>query len=382
MINYGRHFIDKEDILSVTNVLTSNFLTQGPKVEKFENSLKKKFGAKYAASTSSGTAALHLCGLALNWKKKDLILASPLTFVATTNCALYLSANVDLVDIDPLSNNIDVNKLKEKLIKLKKIKKNINTLIVTDYAGQPSNWPKLKYLSRKFKFKLINDNCHAIGAKVFNDEKYAVKYADLVCHSYHPVKNFTTGEGGSILTNNKKLYSKIKILRSHGIVKNFKQPWKYKIDELGYNYRLTDIQSALGITQLKKLNKFIKRRKEIAKIYNQKFKNIKYFEIPQKISNTSHSYHLYPLKINFNHLKINKDTLLKKLRNKGINLQVHYIPIYYHNLYKSKIKSNFPNAENFFKKAVSLPIYFTLKNREIQYIIKTLLKIVFSNLKK
>ncbi len=382
MINYGKHFIDKDDIKSVIKVLKSDFLTQGPKTLEFENSLKKNFGAKYVACTSSGTASLHLCGLALKWEKKDLILASPLTFVATTNAALYLNAKVDLVDIDNETYNLDIKKLIIKLNKLEKKRKKIHTLIVTDYAGHPSDWPQLYALSKKYKFNLINDNCHAIGAKILKDKKYAVKYADLVCHSYHPVKNITTGEGGSVLTNNKKLYEKIKILRSHGIVRNKKTPWKYSINQLGYNYRITDIQSAIGISQLKKLNLFIKRRNEIAKIYNNKLKGIHLLDIPKVKADISHAYHLYPLKIRFDKLKISKDMLIKKLRLKGINLQVHYIPIHHHKLYKLKKHFNLPNTEIFFKQTVSLPIYFSLKNNQIDYIIKNLLKLIFSNFKK
>jgi UDP-4-amino-4,6-dideoxy-N-acetyl-beta-L-altrosamine transaminase len=381
MINYGKHFIDKKDIKSVVSVLKSDFLTQGPKINEFEKALKSFFGARYVACTSSGTAALHLCGLALNWKKKDLVLASPLTFVASTNAVLYMNAKVDLVDINNETYNIDIDKLKIKLDELKKKGKKIHTLIVTDYAGQPADWPKLRNLSRKYKFKLINDNCHAIGSKISNDQKYAVKYADLVCHSYHPVKNITTGEGGSVLTNNKSLFKKISILRSHGIIKNKKQPWKYSINELGYNYRLTDIQSALGISQLKKLKHFINRKKKIAQIYDKKFKNIDVLEIPKVQANISHSYHLYPLRIKFDKLKITKDQLLKKLRSKGINLQVHYIPIYNHNLYRVKNKLKFPNTEIFFNQAVSLPIYFSLKDSQVKLVIKTILKIIFSNLK-
>ena len=255
-------------------------------------------------------------------------------------------------------------------------------MIVTDYAGQPSDWPQLKKLSKKYDFKLINDNCHAIGAKISKDQKYAVKYADLVCHSYHPIKNITTGEGGSILTNNKQLYDKIKILRSHGIIRNVRKPWKYSINQLGYNYRLTDIQSALGISQLKKLNLFIKRRNEIAKIYSDKLKNLDLFEIPKVRTNISHTYHLYPLKIRFDKLKISKDILLKKLRSKGINLQVHYIPIHHHKLYRLKINPHLPNTEIFFEQAISLPVYFSLKKNQINYVITNLLKIVYSNLKK
>jgi len=382
MINYGKHYIDKDDINSVVRVLKSEFLTQGPNIELFENKLKKFFKSKYVICTSSGTAALHLCGLALNWNKKDLILASPLTFVASTNAALYLGAKVQLVDINKDTYNIDINKLKIKLSELKKKRKKVNTVIVTDYAGQPSDWPKLKALSKKYNFHLINDNCHAIGSKLLNDRGYAVKYADLVCHSYHPVKNITTAEGGSVLTNNKILHDKIKILRSHGIVRNKIKPWKYSIDILGYNYRLTDIQSALGISQLKKIGIFIKRKKQIAKIYDKKFKNSELFEIPKVHYNVSHSYHLYPLKINFEKLKINKDQFLKKLRSIGINLQVHYIPIYHFKLYKIKNKKNFPNTEKFYDQVVSLPIYYSLKSYQVMFVVKSILKIIKSNLKK
>lgn len=382
MINYGKHYIDSEDIKSVIGVLKSNFLTQGPKNIEFENALKQKFGAKYVACTSSGTSSLHLCGLVLNWTKKDIIVASPLTFVATTNAALYLKANVDLVDIDNETYNLDISKLQIKINELKKKGKKIHTLIVTDYAGYPSDWPKLRILSKKYKFNLVNDNCHAIGAKILNNQKYAVKYADLVCHSYHPVKNITTGEGGSILTNNKKLYDKIKVLRSHGIIRNVNKPWIYSIEDLGYNYRLSDIQCALGLSQLKKLDLFIKKRNQIAKIYNEELKNMEVFELPKVGKNILHAYHLYPLKIKFNKLKINKDKLLTKLRKKKINLQVHYIPIHYHKLYSSKKKIKLPNAEEFYKQVVSLPIYFSLKRHQIKYVLKSLKKIIYSNLKK
>ena len=313
--------------------------------------------------------------------KKWLNSCSPLTFVATTNSALYLNAKIELIDINKETYNIDVNKLKIKLDELKKKGKKIHTLIVTDFAGYPSEWPQLKKLSKKYNFNLINDNCHAIGAKILNDQKYAVRYADLVCHSYHPVKNITTGEGGSILTNNKKLYDKIKILRSHGMIRNAKKPWKYSINELGYNYRLTDIQSSLGISQLKKLNLFIKRRSEIAKIYNTKFKNIDMIQLPKVRSNVSHAYHLFPIQIRFDKLKISKDIFLKKLRFRGINLQVHYIPIHHHKLYKFKKSFYLPNTENFFKNTVSLPIYFSISNNELNYVIKNILKIIYANLK-
>jgi len=380
MINYGKQFIDRKDIFAVQKVLKSPWLTQGPLIKKFEFKLKNYFGSKYCAVVSNGTAALHLAGLALGWKKGDIVLTSPISFLASSNCILYTGATPDFVDINQTNYNINLSKLEERIKKLKSLSRKVVAVVATDFAGQPCNWKNLKKISLKYNLKLVNDNCHAIGAKYFKNKSYAAKYADIVTHSYHPVKNITTGEGGSVLTNNKEIFDKINILRSHGTQKNSNKmvskdgPWYYEMQELGYNYRITDIQCALGISQLKKINKFIKKRKEIAKIYNKHFSQNNFYKIPEVEKYNSHAYHLYPLQINF---KSNnqKKKLFKKLNKSKIKLQVHYIPIHLQPYYKKKYgfkKGDFPVAESFYKKEVSLPIYYSLEKKNVYKVIKAI----------
>ena len=377
MINYGKQSIDRKDISEVLKVLKSDWLTQGPQINKFELALKKHFGAKYCSVVSNGTAALHLAGLALGWKKGDIVLTSPISFLASSNCILYSGATPDFVDIDKSSYNIEINKLETKIKKLKLSSKKVVAIIATDYAGNPCDWKELRNIASKYNIKLINDNCHAIGASYYNDKSYAAKYADIVTHSYHPVKNITTGEGGSILTKHKKIYDKINILRSHGTLKNSKLmfsnagPWYYEMHEMGFNYRITDIQCALGISQLRKVNKFIRRRKEIAKIYDKEFSGKDIFKIPKVEKNYSHAYHLYPLQIDFVK-KDQKKRLFHKLYKNKIKLQVHYMPIHLQPYYRKNFgfkKGDFPVAESFYKKEVSLPIYFSLKTKEVYKVI-------------
>ena len=370
-INYGKQFIDKSDISNVIKCLKSDYLTQGNLVNDFEKNLSKKFNSKYACVLSNGTAALHLSGIALNWKPKDIVITSPISFVATSNAILYSKAQPIFVDIDNQSFTIDINKLEDKIKSLRKINKKVKTVIGVDYAGHPCDWKSLKYLSNKYNFTLINDNCHAIGAKYFKEIGYAVKYADIVTHSYHPVKNITTGEGGAVLTNNKDIYEKVKLYRAHGISKNLKKnkhPWYYEMNELGFNYRLTDIQSALGISQLKKLDKFCKHRQKIAFFYNSIFNNSD--NIIQNINakNITHAYHFYPLRINFKSRKITKANLFKYLIKNNINLQVHYIPIFMQPYYKKNFNfdyNEFPESINFYNQEISLPTYPYIKKNEI-----------------
>lgn len=373
MINYGKQFLDRKDILSVAKVLSSNWLTQGPYVEKFEKALKKKFGSKYCSVVANGTAALHLAGIALGWKHKDIVIGSSLSFVASSNAIVYSGATPDFVDIDKNTYTIDVEKLEKKIKFYLNKGKKVSAVVATDYAGHPCNWEALKAISKKYNVKLVNDNCHAIGANFKSDEKYAAKFADIVTHSYHPVKNITTGEGGAILTNNKIIATKIRMLRTHGITKNpnlmgkNEGPWYYEMKELGYNYRITDFQCALGLSQLKKLNKFTKKRKEIAKIYNSSFYENNFLKIPNIKTGYGHAYHLYPLQINFRNID-QKKKLFKEFKKKKINLQVHYIPIHLQPYYKKKYgfkRGDYPITEKFYNKEVSLPIYYSLKKKEI-----------------
>jgi len=385
MINYGKQYIDSSDIKAVTQVLKSDWLTQGPQIKKFEEALKKNFNSKYCSVVSNGTAALHLAGKALGWKKGDVVLTSPITFLASSNCIIYSGAIPDFVDICPSSYNIDVDKLEQKIKKLNGRSKKVVAVVATDYAGNPCNWKLLKEISLKYGIKLINDNCHAIGAKYNNDKNYAVKYADIVTHSYHPVKNITSGEGGAIITNQKKINEKIKLFRSHGIIRNKKINkkhgiWYYEMQELGYNYRITDIQCALGLSQLRKIDKFVKRRKEIANIYDRFFSDYIIFSTPTTQRNSSHAYHLYPLQIDFDKIKISKKKLFNIMKNKNINLQVHYVPVHLHPYYKKNYNfksGDFPVAEKFYSKEVSLPIYFSLKNNQVFDIAKLLRKLCY-----
>ena len=379
IINYNRHHIDKKDINSVVKVLKSDFLTQGKQVQNFEKKIGNFFNCKYACAVSSGTAALHLSAIALNFNKSDLILLSPLTFVASANCALYCNSKVDFVDIEPDYYTIDPIKLE---LKIKKSKQKIKAVIVTDYAGQPSDWKRLKFLSKKYKFFLINDNCHALGAKYLNRKDYAIKFADIVIQSFHPVKNITTGEGGAVLTNNKLIYKKVKLLRSHNIERKF-SGWFYDIKSIGYNYRITDIQSALGVSQLTKLNLFLKKRKIIAKVYDNLFSNNDILKYPVVREKCSHAYHLYPIRIDFTKLKISKLIFLKSLLKIGINLQLHYKPVHMLTLYKKKFgNKNFKEAEKYYSETLSLPIFFNMTLKQVNFVARNVLKIMNLHKKK
>ena len=382
MISYSKQFIDYQDIDFLKKNLKNDYLTQGNLIERFENSLKLYFKAKYCCVVSSGTAALHLSGIALEWSEKDIVLLSPNTFVATANTVLYSNAKPDFIDIDKKTLNINIDLLEQKIIFYKKNGRNVNTVIATDYAGHPCDWQSLYYLKKKYKFNLINDNCHSIGSRIDNDKGYASKYADIVIHSYHPVKAITTGEGGSVLTNNSKLYQKIKLLRSHGIERSKTLSkkygnWYYNINNIGYNYRLSEINCALGITQLKKLNKFIIKKRSNAKIYDKIFNKNKDFIIPFQAKSYFHSYHLYVLQYDFKKNKISKKSFFNFMNKKNINLQVHYVPIYKFKLYKNKFNyniKNFPNCENFYNSAFSIHNYYNLSKKNIEYIGKKILE--------
>ena len=377
-IRYGRHTINETDIKSIENVLRNDSLTQGKHVKKFENALKIKFGSRYCSSLSSGTAALHLGVMALSLPKNSKIITTPLTFVATANSIILNNLKPELVDIDLTTYTIDVNKLEHKLKKDNKIK----AVIAVDYAGNICDWKSLNFLARKYNIKLINDNCHAIGSMYNDSIKYASQFADVVTQSYHPVKAITTAEGGSILTNNKKIYENISLLKNHGIIRNKNLSkkfgaWFYSIKKLGYNYRLSDIQCALGISQLKRLNQFILARRKIAKIYDKAFSNIDKLQIPKVREKCYHSYHLYPLLIDFKKTRINKKKFFAKLQSNGIYTQVHYLPIHYHEYYKKKFnfkKRDFPNSEDFYNKEMSLPIYPLLKKKYVFKVIDNIIK--------
>jgi UDP-4-amino-4,6-dideoxy-N-acetyl-beta-L-altrosamine transaminase len=374
---YGKQTIEEDDIRAVVETLKSDWLTQGPAVQNFENALCEKFGGKYTSVVSNGTAGLHLIALGMKWNKDDIIITSPITFLASANCAIYVGARPDFADIDKSSFTIDPDKLESKLKYYLSQNIKVKAVVAVDYAGHPCNWEELKSLKDKYGFQLINDFCHALGAEYKKDFQYAVKYADAVNFSFHPVKNITTGEGGAVITNNEELDSRIKTLRTHGMTKDKSilekndGPWYYEMHEPGFNYRITDFQCALGISQLKKLESFVARKRSIADFYNAVFSKDSRFAIPAVSPNCSHAYHLYPLRIDFEKLGISKKEYFARLESKGIRGQVHYVPIhiqpYYKNNYGFK-KGDFPIAEEFYKQEISIPMYPTLDETDLNYI--------------
>jgi len=389
MISYGKQSIDQTDIDAVVEVLKSDWLTQGPAVQSFENDLQNYFGAKHTCVVSNGTAALHLAGLALGWQPGDIVLTTPLTFLATANSIVYSGATPDFVDIDVDTYTIDSNLVEEKVKFYQSKGKKVKAIIGVDFAGHPCDWKALREIADKYELQLVNDNCHALGATYLNDKQYAVKYADVVIQSYHPVKHITTGEGGAVLTNNSKLDEKVRRLRTHGMTKDnskfsiqnpsLNEPWYYEMHELGYNYRITDFQCALGSSQLKKLDSFNLKRREIAKRYDESFSNIDCLKTPNDQNAIQHAYHLYPLQIDFAKLSITKVEFFEKMKKAGINLQVHYIPIHFQPYYQKNYgfqQGDFLFSENFYQNEVSLPIYPDLLDNNVSLVIGSILEIL------
>lgn len=381
MIPYGRQNISEEDIQSVVDVLRSDFLTQGPIVPEFENAISSYCNVKHAIAVNSATSALHLACIALGVGKGDIVWTSPISFVASANCALYCQANVDFVDIDPRTYNLSVKKLSEKLENAYKNNALPKVLIPVHLCGQSCEMDEIHKLALKYGVRIIEDASHAIGGRYKNEPIGNCKYSDITVFSFHPVKIITTGEGGMALTNNSEIAAKIERLRSHGITRNSKEmnnvpdgPWYYEQLELGFNYRMTDIQAALGISQFKRLNEFVKRRHEIVKTYNNLLSKTNIIT-PWQHPDTYSSFHLYAIRVprskNFNHREI-----FERLRSAGILVNLHYIPIYKHPFYKNfnyDLKQ-FEESEKYYSEVISLPIYYGLTDENIREVVNILLK--------
>ena len=383
-INYSRQSIYNSDIQNVIQTLKSDYLTTGPKILDFEKQIQKKANVKHAVVVNSATSALHISCLALGLKKDDYLWTCSNSFIASANCGLYCNANVDLIDIDLETYNIDINILEKKLIQAQK--KNIlpKILIPIAFAGQSADMKKIYTLSKKFNFKIIEDASHALGSKYYNYNVGSCRYSDLAVFSFHPVKIITTGEGGAATTNDSKLAHKLKALRTHGVEKNLTKkenietPWLFKQNYLGFNYRMTDIQASLGISQIKKLNFFVKKRNKIAKIYNKKLSNLP-LRLPIIKNKFYSSFHLYVVLVRKNKKKITRNKLYLLLKKRDILTNIHYIPIYRHPFYKKmnfKLK-NFVNNEKYFKSAISIPIYPGMKKKHVNKVIKSLQEIFY-----
>ena len=383
MIPYGKQEINNEDIESIIKVLKSDFLTQGPLVPKFEESVSQYCGSKYSIALTSATAALHLSCMALELKKGDYLWTSPISFVASANCARYCGANVDFVDIDPLTYNLDPKLLEEKLINAEKNNILPKIVVPVHLCGHSADMQEIYALSKRFKFKIIEDASHAIGGRYKGYPVGSCKYSDITVFSFHPVKIITTGEGGIATTNNIDLAKKICKLRSHGITRDKNEmindshgEWYYEQQVLGYNYRMTDIQASLGISQLKRISAFILKREKIAQKYNKEFKGLP-IKVPNQNSYVSSSRHLYVIRVDNKKSKSNHSELFSQLRKMKIYVNIHYIPIHLQPYYR-KLGFNygdFPNAERYYQEALSLPIYTTLKDEEQKYVIESIKKL-------
>lgn len=374
MIPYSRQYISNKDKKNVLKALGSDFLTTGPFVKSFEKKLARKFNCKYAIVVNSATSALHLSCIALDLKPNDHFWTSPISFVSSSNCALLCNAKVNFVDIDANTFNLSVEKLEQKLLSIKR-KSNLPKIVVPVHlAGNPVNLKKLKKLAIKYNFKIIEDASHATGSKLGKDYIGSCKYSNAAVFSFHPVKTITSGEGGAILTNSKKLFERVKILRNQGIAKKNLMiknhginPWHYEISSLGFNYRLTDIQAALGQSQLDSIDKFIYKRNNIAQYYKKKLSKKIKFQLIEK-NNTS-TYHLFIIKVNS---KL-RNKIVAKLHANNIYTNLHYIPIYRHKYYKQKYDfpfNKFPESEKYFKEAISIPVFFKLIKKDQDKIIK------------
>ena len=372
-IPYGKQSIDQSDIDAVVDTLKSDYLTTGPKVKEFEEALSHYCGAKYVVAVANGTAALHLASLVL-LKKGDEVLTTPNSFLATSNAILYAGAKPIFIDIAK-DGNIDLDLCEEAL----KQDSSIKAIYGVAFSGNLLNQEKLHYLKETYKIKILEDNAHAIGAEYNGIKSGNCVNSDMSIFSFHPVKHLTTAEGGAITTNDKETYEKLITLRGHGMVKTPEmKPWEYEMRELGFNYRITDIQCALGISQLKKLPSFVERRFEIAKRYDKAFENS--LVKPLYTFDGKSSYHLYVVQVDFSKLKISKVDLFNIMREKNIGLQLHYIPINKQPYYKSLGYGNeiTPNMDKYYEECFSLPMYPKMTDEEQEYVIKSLFEVLNS----
>ncbi len=375
LIPYGRQFINSEDYKSVKLSLKQNLITTGNLVQKFETELRKYVNAKFVLSCSSGTAALHLAIKSINLKKGDSVILPVINFVAASNILNEYGIKIYFADVDPITGQITPEKILN-CIKKNKIKK-LKAFFTMYLGGMPYLIEEFYKLKKKLNILMIEDACHALGS-LYKFKKKLFKvgsciHSDICLFSLHPLKSITTGEGGVFTTNNKKFYEKAKLFRSHGI-KRSKKHWHYDVTNYGLNYRLSDINCALGISQLRKLNVFLKKRKKLSKNYLKYIANMKEISVVDKYSTLS-SWHLFRININFDKIKISKRNFIEKFLQKGIIVQQHYIPLYKFSVYKN-IGKNYSGAEKFFNSTVSLPIYYSLTNKEQLYVIKTLNEIL------
>lgn len=374
---YGKQVIDENDIRSVVNILNGDYLTTGPAVSEFEKKVANYVGSKYAVAVSNGTAALHIACLSAGIKEGDEVITTPMTFAASANCILYCGAKPVFVDIDKYTYNINVNEIE------KKITPKTKAIIPVHFTGQSVDLDPILELAKKYNLTVIEDAAHALGTKYKG--KFIGSISDMTEFSFHPVKTVTTAEGGIITTNRKDLYEKLILFRTHGITRNTdfmenknEGPWYYEQIDLGYNYRITDLQCALGITQMDKLDEFIKRRKELVRMYNENLSKIDGVIIQKEEEFSDTSRHLYIMKLDLDKFKVGRKEIFQALLAENIGVNVHYLPVYLHPYYKKLgyKKGICPNAEELYNSMITLPLYPGMSNDDFYDVINAVNKVL------
>lgn len=383
-IPYARQTVDEIDVQAVADILRSDFLTQGPIIERFEKAVAAYCGVKYAVAVNSATSALHIACLAAGLGPGDILWTSPNTFVASANCARYCGADVDFVDIDERTYNMSAERLADKLCKAAKKGKLPKVIIPVHFAGQSCRMDEIGAMAKQYAITVIEDASHAIGGRYKGRPIGCCDYSDMVVFSFHPVKIITTGEGGMVLTNREDLYKKLLLYRSHGIIRDPAQmenephgSWYYEQTALGYNYRMTDIQAALGLSQLAKLDRFVARRAAIAKEYETELAGLP-LVLPWQDPDGQSAWHLYVVRVDLGKPEKTRREVFDSLRARGIGVNVHYIPVHTQPYYRRLgfKPGDFPAAERYYQEAVSLPMYYSLTAEEQEYVIDSLKQVL------
>lgn len=381
-IPYGRQWIDEDDIQAVIEVLRGDYLTTGPTIKEFEMKLAEVINAQYVVAISNGTAALHAACFAAGISQGDEVITSPITFAASANCVLYMGAKPIFVDINRDTYNIEPDEIR------KRITNRTKAIIPVHFTGQPCDMDKILSIAKEYNLTVIEDGAHALGAEYKGRKVGSI--GDMTTFSFHPVKHITTGEGGAIATNNKELYEKLLAFRTHGITRDINKlsrnegPWYYEQQFLGYNYRITDIQAALGISQLNKLDMFIGKRREYVGRYNKAFETLDGIVVPHQLKGAGSAWHLYVIQLELEKLAIGRKEFYNELIKRKIGVNVHYIPVYYHPYYQKLgyERGLCPRAENLYERIITLPLYPQMKAEDVKYVIDNVKEIIENNRKK